>query len=427
MILHSKDAPPDGLIVVEYALQLVHILAIDEVKQTLTARVYVDQEWTDPSLSWNPADFDGLERTWLPLDAIWLPDVIVVNRISSTAPDDPLAQVFAVVYANGTVHCSLPAVFAVACEINVRHFPLDTQRCALEVASWAHDREKIRQWHLVNVSVAEQDYERDGRIVSGLSYEIFVRRKPFFFFFAIGLPSYVMCVITIIGLFARASTTSERIERFTLGVMATITTTSTAVLSMVVSEKVPRSSTTIPVLVAYFLFNMVVLSVAVVTTSFILRVHRCGRHGREPPHWAMRLFVLRSKKGTKPNARACSTASDATNSGRKSNDFIPRSLFDPSSSQLWTEDVVRAHRRLSAVTIDSPLRAKLYALETAMNQLCLVWRGTPNTRTANYAEARRAEDNGFVRIAERLDWCFMVLFLLLLTSPVVYFLLFVGL
>lgn len=72
-----------------------------------------------------------------------------------------------------------------------------------------------------------------------------------------------MCGITVIGLFARASTTTERIERFTLGVMATITSTSTAVISLVVSEKVPHSSTAIPLLVAYFLFNMVILSISV--------------------------------------------------------------------------------------------------------------------------------------------------------------------
>jgi hypothetical protein len=40
-----------------------------------------------------------------------------------------------------------------------------------------------------------------------------------------------------------------------------------------------------------------------------------------------------------------------------------------------TEDIVRAHRRLSAVTIDSPLHRKFSALETAMSRLCEIWQG----------------------------------------------------
>lgn len=68
----------------------------------------------------------------------------------------------------------------------------------------------------------------------------------------------------------------------TYDVFRTITSTSTAVLSLVVSEKVPHSSTAIPLLVAYFLYNMVILSISVILTAVVLRVHRAGRHGDEP-------------------------------------------------------------------------------------------------------------------------------------------------
>jgi hypothetical protein len=94
----------------------------------------------------------------------------------------------------------------------------------------------------------ESKYIHEDIVVNEIYYEISVRRKPLFYFITVTIPSYVMCGITVIGLFARASTTTERIERFTLGVMATITSTSTAVLSLVVSEKVPHSSTAIPLL-----------------------------------------------------------------------------------------------------------------------------------------------------------------------------------
>lgn len=60
-------------------MELVHILGIDELKQTMTVLVYVDEKWKDPSLKWDPALFGGIQKTWLPIDKIWLPDIIIFN------------------------------------------------------------------------------------------------------------------------------------------------------------------------------------------------------------------------------------------------------------------------------------------------------------------------------------------------------------
>lgn len=40
---HDKNTPPDGLLQIEYEIELVHIMGIDELRQTLTALVYVDE------------------------------------------------------------------------------------------------------------------------------------------------------------------------------------------------------------------------------------------------------------------------------------------------------------------------------------------------------------------------------------------------
>lgn len=42
----------------------------------------------------------------------------------------------ALIYPNGTVEASHPAVYTVSCEINIKRFPLDDQRCALEVCTY---------------------------------------------------------------------------------------------------------------------------------------------------------------------------------------------------------------------------------------------------------------------------------------------------
>ncbi|CAD5229779.1 unnamed protein product [Bursaphelenchus xylophilus] len=428
---HNKHAAPDGVVDVHYELELVHILKIDELKQTLSALVYVDEKWTDPSLQWDPNFFNNTKKTWLPMASLWLPDIIIFNMLSASRLEfeNLLSgiQATVLVYSNGTVEYSHPSVYTVSCEINIKHFPLDDQKCALEIASWSYGEEKIRlvphsehnlqhytpneEWQLLNVSVQRKKYEHEGIVVNELFYEISVRRKPLFYFITVTIPSYVMCVITVIGVFARASTTSERIERFTLGVMATITTTSTAVLSLVVSEKVPHSSTAIPLLVAYFLYNMVILSVAVVLTSAILRIHRKGRFGAEPPLWAMNLLFLKPFKSAMFKAQK----SPLFNAGHKNHHC----------DEVWTQDLLttKTHRILLSA-VDSDVNHKLHLIVEAMNNLCNVWKGvrdsinstTPDQELKEHA----AERNGFVRIADRLDWVFMILFITLLTIPVIY-------
>ncbi|CAJ0568496.1 unnamed protein product, partial [Mesorhabditis spiculigera] len=305
---HHPCAPPDGRLIVEYELEIVHILGIDELKQTMTVLVYVDERWNDKTLSWDPAEFGGIEKTWLPLEKIWVPDIIIFNMLDH---EDLLTAVRApgLIYYNGTVETSKPFVSTVSCEIHIEHFPLDDQNCSLEIASWTYGKDKIKlhghkehatdhytqneEWNLLRVHVVEQEFDHEGINVSEIKYEIHVKRKPLFYMVTLTFPSYIMCAISVVGLYARFSTTGEREERFTLGVTAILTM---AVLSLVVSEKVPHSSTDVPLLVAYFLFNMVVVSVAAMTTGIVMRVHRMGRYGREPPAWLVYIFLLRPNK-----------------------------------------------------------------------------------------------------------------------------------
>lgn len=87
------------------------------------------------------------------------------------------------------------------------------------------------------------------------------------------------------------------------------------------------------------------------------------------------------------------------------------------------------------ITVESPLHRKLCALESVMNKLCDAWQEIdvryfwglkndfqirkPNQKEV-ICEKYRMEQNGYVQIAERMDWFFMIFFLILLTIPVVY-------
>ncbi|CAI4224809.1 unnamed protein product [Auanema sp. JU1783] len=404
---HNMNAPPDGLLDLHYEMELVHILGIDELKQTMTVLIYVEERWTDPSLAWDPALFGGIQKTWLPIDKIWLPDIIIFNMLEH---EDLLSSVRAPVRisSNGTIVASHPAVHTVSCEINIRHFPLDDQRCALQIASWAYGKEKIRlhahtehslqhytdneEWKLLNISVKEDTYEHEGTEVSEVSFDVSVKRRPLFYMVTLTFPSYIMCSISVVGLFARFSTTGEREERFTLGVTAILTM---AVLSLVVSEKVPHSSTHVPLLVAYFLFNMIVVSIAAMTTGIVMRVHRKGRFGKEPPDWILKSFCLRPIRSKK-----------------QGNDEL--GLTKPLISDHLNGDI----------DSEIALSKRIHSLEAFVKRLantCENLQGELDDFDMDdpHGPRRRREMNGYVRIAERLDLLFMLFFLTLVTVPVI--------
>ena len=48
-------------------------------------------------------------------------------------------------------------------------------------------------------------------------------------------------------------------------------------------------------LVAYFLYNMVIVSVASIFTGMVMKLHRKGRFGKEPPEWVLKLCVLKKE------------------------------------------------------------------------------------------------------------------------------------
>uniref|UniRef100_A0AC35U304 Tubulin--tyrosine ligase-like protein 9 n=1 Tax=Rhabditophanes sp. KR3021 TaxID=114890 RepID=A0AC35U304_9BILA len=454
---HNMNAPPDGTIHVEYELELVHILGIDELKQTMTVLVYVDERWTDPSLAWNPADYGGIEKTWIPTQHIWSPDIIVFNLVSASRlqHENLLSNIRStvVLFANGTVESSKPEIFCFSCTLNIRNFPLDDQLCNLEVASWAYSWDKIRlkphvehslehytqneEWHLLNISVHESEYEHEGMVVSEILYAITVRRKPLFYMVTLTFPSYVMCAISVVGLFARFSTTGEREERFTLGVTAILTM---AVLSLVVSEKVPHSSTSVPLLVTYFLFNMVTVSLAAMSTGFVMKVHRLGRSGKEPPAWLLKVFFLKvatkiplitKSKRNSYKKKTILVTEDCVHSNNvmlKNSDqddtknlicniknglnFFPEQCYGYPKSNFPLDDEFLSKKI-------SSLEQTVFRLNDLYNDLQSEF-GDFEWQEQNLKNNKISKEyNGYVRISERLDWFLMCFFLFLVTVPVI--------
>ena len=56
------------------------ILFQDEKNQVMTTNVWLDQEWWDELLTWDPNDYGNITQIRIPCDEIWLPDIVLYNK-----------------------------------------------------------------------------------------------------------------------------------------------------------------------------------------------------------------------------------------------------------------------------------------------------------------------------------------------------------
>ena len=60
---------------------LLSIHELDEVSETLKTTGYLEISWKDDFLRWTPANFGGIQYTFLPQDDVWKPDVALKNSM----------------------------------------------------------------------------------------------------------------------------------------------------------------------------------------------------------------------------------------------------------------------------------------------------------------------------------------------------------
>ncbi|KAK6760124.1 hypothetical protein RB195_021583 [Necator americanus] len=197
-----------------------------------------------------------------------------------------------------------------------------------KIASWGYGEEKVllnatsnlflrhyatnEEWALQEVRIDQDHYDHEGFVVSEAKYIVSISRKPFYYLISLVAPTYIICMLSVAGLFARFSTKHERQERFTLGVTAIL---SMAVLSLVVTEKVPHSSEGVPLLIVYFHFNIIMVTLATILTSTVMRVHSKAFSHRisPPPSWLLRyLFIHGTDFTSIPNGASISVERQVT-------------------------------------------------------------------------------------------------------------------
>ncbi|EHH24470.1 hypothetical protein EGK_08128 [Macaca mulatta] len=126
---------------VSVGLILAQLISLNEKDEEMSTKVYLDLEWTDYRLSWDPAEHDGIDLLRITAESVWLPDVVLLNNNDGNF--DVALDINVVASSDGSVRWQPPGIYRSSCSIQVTYFPFDWQNCTMVFSSYTYDSSEV--------------------------------------------------------------------------------------------------------------------------------------------------------------------------------------------------------------------------------------------------------------------------------------------
>ncbi|XP_077988494.1 acetylcholine receptor subunit alpha-1-A-like [Glandiceps talaboti] len=279
---------------VQYDIALQQIIDMDERNQILLTNVWLRQFWTDVHFQWDPEDYGGVKNIRVASPNIWKPDVVLYNNADDKF--EGIMKTNADIDYTGAVKWYAPALFKSSCKVNIRYFPFDTQYCDLRLGSWTFAASGL---NLMNVSdsgdsaafIKNGEWTLKGMPITRefiyypccpddpynvLTFTIIIQRRPLFYVFNLIVPGMLVSALTALDFYLSA----ESGEKITLSITILL---SLSVFLLLVAETLPPTSEVIPLISAYYMATMVLVSVSMFFSVIVLALHHRGCQGRRAP------------------------------------------------------------------------------------------------------------------------------------------------
>ncbi|MBN3308932.1 ACHB4 protein, partial [Amia calva] len=287
-------------VTIKLQVSLAQLISVNEREQIMTTNVWLTQNWIDYRLSWDPSEYDGIDKLRLPPRHIWLPDIVLYNNADGTYEVTLFTN--AIVQFNGSVSWLPPAIYKSACKIEVKHFPFDQQNCTLKFRSWTYDHTEIDL--VLKTGVASMDdFTPSGewdivalpgrRIVNpldptyvDLTYDFIIKRKPLFYTINLIIPCVLITSLAILVFYLP----SDCGEKMTLCISVLLALT---VFLLLISKIVPPTSLDVPLIGKYLMFTMVLVTFSIITSVCVLNVHHRSPSTHTMPPWVKVVFLVK--------------------------------------------------------------------------------------------------------------------------------------
>ncbi|KAK1157922.1 neuronal acetylcholine receptor subunit beta-4-like [Acipenser oxyrinchus oxyrinchus] len=285
---------------IQLQVSLAQLISVNEREQIMTTNVWLNQEWDDYRLSWDPSEYDGIDKLRIPSRHIWLPDIVLYNNADGTYEVSLFTN--AIIQFNGSIFWLPPAIYKSACKIEVKHFPFDQQNCTLKFRSWTYDHTEI-DLVLKNEVASMDDFTPSGewdivalpgrRIINPLdptyvdvTYDFIIKRKPLFYTINLIIPCVLITSLAILVFYLP----SDCGEKMTLCISVLLALT---VFLLLISKIVPPTSLDVPLIGKYLMFAMVLVTFSIITSVCVLNVHHRSPSTHTMPPWVKVVFMVK--------------------------------------------------------------------------------------------------------------------------------------
>ncbi|XP_003745665.2 acetylcholine receptor subunit beta-like 2 [Galendromus occidentalis] len=276
----------------------------------MTTNIWLEQEWEDYKLKWNPADYGGVDMIHVPAENIWLPDIVLFNNADGNY--EVILMNKATVYYTGKVVWKPPALYKSTCEIDVEYFPFDEQNCLMKFASWTYDGHEVDLQHQkqkpgevvvqtgIDMSEFYKSVEWDILLVPAkynkgkydcceepfpdITFNITMRRKTLFYTVNLIIPCVGISFLTVLVFYLP----SDSGEKVTLCISILVSLT---VFFLLLAEIIPPTSLAVPLLGKYLLFTMILVTLSISVTVGVLNVHFRSPSTHKMSPWVRRVFI----------------------------------------------------------------------------------------------------------------------------------------
>ncbi|CAG9537211.1 unnamed protein product [Cercopithifilaria johnstoni] len=307
------------VLTVNLGASLIRIIDVDEKNQILTTNLWLQMQWNDSKLKWDPSKYGGITTLHIPSDQIWTPDLVLYNN----AAGDPDITIFtdALVAYDGRVLWQPPGIYKSFCPIDVTWFPYDSQQCEMKFGAWSYtgyyvDLKQLPQDQVMNgkdkygqdvetmkigmdLSFFYQSAEWDLLSLSSarhsvlyisccgpekyvdITYYFVLHRKTLFFTCTLIVPCFLISLQTTTVFYL----TDHKIT-FSISMLVTLT-----VFFLVLIDIIPPTSLVIPMFGRYLITTMILVSLSTVISVIIVNFRfRNGSSYRMSP-WIRKFFL----------------------------------------------------------------------------------------------------------------------------------------
>ncbi|KAI6183746.1 Mutant ACR-23-like protein [Aphelenchoides bicaudatus] len=310
---------PNKPVRVKFRISLYQIVEINEPQQYIMLNSWIVESWQDDFLWWRPEKFDNLTEIVLPHTALWKPDSTLYNSIVMEDSESRRLQSIKVTtipkHKTTLVELLYPTLYKFSCTLNLRLFPFDAQHCTMTFGSWTYDNKAIdyfpdnastsaigtdncienEGWNIINTDVyrREQKYACCPNNYTLLEFGIHIQRKPLYYLINLILPTTIITLISIVGFFSSITVNEMREEKISLGITTLL---SMSILIFMVSDKMPSTSSFIPLIGWFYMMQTILIAGATLCSSLVINIQKKGIIGQRPStntmRWARRVGRL---------------------------------------------------------------------------------------------------------------------------------------